>query len=110
MSQPFLEVGMGDRSGRPSAWSAGWARCTRGFGDARVRPRTAAWPAASGSRPSRTWRRLAVSRSTVVTTYDALRSEGLLESRQGSGLRIGRSVATGPTRSTRFRSAPSTAR
>jgi DNA-binding transcriptional MocR family regulator len=32
--------------------------------------------------------RLAVSRSTVVTAYDALRAEGLLESRQGSGTRI----------------------
>lgn len=33
-------------------------------------------------------RRLAVSRSTVVTAYDALRAEGLLESRQGSGTRV----------------------
>lgn len=32
--------------------------------------------------------RLAVSRSTVVTAYDALRAEGVLESRQGSGTRI----------------------
>ena len=32
--------------------------------------------------------RLAVSRSTVVAAYDALRSEGLLESRQGSGTRV----------------------
>lgn len=32
--------------------------------------------------------RLAVSRSTVVTAYDALRGEGLLESRQGSGTRV----------------------
>jgi DNA-binding transcriptional MocR family regulator len=32
--------------------------------------------------------RLAVSRSTVVTAYDALRTEGLLESRQGSGTRV----------------------
>jgi DNA-binding transcriptional MocR family regulator len=32
--------------------------------------------------------RLAVSRSTVVAAYDTLRSEGLLESRQGSGTRI----------------------
>jgi DNA-binding transcriptional MocR family regulator len=32
--------------------------------------------------------RLAVSRSTVVTAYDTLRSEGLLVSRQGSGTRI----------------------
>jgi DNA-binding transcriptional MocR family regulator len=32
--------------------------------------------------------RLAVSRSTVVAAYDQLRSEGLLESRQGSGTRI----------------------
>jgi DNA-binding transcriptional MocR family regulator len=32
--------------------------------------------------------RLAVSRSTVVTAYDTLRSEGLLESRQGSGTRV----------------------
>lgn len=32
--------------------------------------------------------RLAVSRSTVVTAYDALRSEGVLESRQGSGTRV----------------------
>lgn len=33
-------------------------------------------------------RRLSVSRSTVVTAYDALRSNGLLESRQGSGTRV----------------------
>jgi len=32
--------------------------------------------------------RLAVSRSTVVTALDALRAEGLLESRQGSGTRV----------------------
>jgi DNA-binding transcriptional MocR family regulator len=32
--------------------------------------------------------RLAVSRSTVVTAYDTLRGEGLLESRQGSGTRV----------------------
>ena len=32
--------------------------------------------------------RLAVSRSTVVTAYDTLREQGLLESRQGSGTRI----------------------
>jgi DNA-binding transcriptional MocR family regulator len=32
--------------------------------------------------------RLAVSRSTVVAAYDALRSAGLLESRQGSGTRV----------------------
>lgn len=32
--------------------------------------------------------RLAVSRSTVVTAYDTLRAEGLLESRQGSGTRV----------------------
>jgi DNA-binding transcriptional MocR family regulator len=41
-------------------------------------------------------RRLAVSRSTVVTAYDTLRAEGLLESRQGSGTRIGRSVGHRP--------------
>ena len=40
--------------------------------------------------------RLAVSRSTVVTAYDTLRSEGVLESRQGSGTRIRRGVATRP--------------
>lgn len=32
--------------------------------------------------------RLAVSRSTVVAAYDALRTEGILESRQGSGTRV----------------------
>jgi DNA-binding transcriptional MocR family regulator len=32
--------------------------------------------------------RLAVSRSTVVTAYDTLRAEGVVESRQGSGTRI----------------------
>jgi DNA-binding transcriptional MocR family regulator len=32
--------------------------------------------------------RLAVSRSTVVTAYDALRADGLVESRQGSGTRV----------------------
>ena len=39
--------------------------------------------------------RLAVSRSTVVTAYDTLRSEGVVESRQGSGTRVrGSRVAT----------------
>ena len=33
-------------------------------------------------------KRLAVSRSTVVTALDTLRTEGLLESRQGSGTRV----------------------
>ena len=33
-------------------------------------------------------RRLAVSRSTVVTAYDTLRADGVVESRQGSGTRI----------------------
>jgi DNA-binding transcriptional MocR family regulator len=37
--------------------------------------------------------RLAVSRSTVVTAYDSLREQGLLESRQGSGTRICAGVA-----------------
>lgn len=40
--------------------------------------------------------RLAVSRSTVVTAYDALRAEGLLESRQGSGTRVRGVRRTGP--------------
>ena len=41
--------------------------------------------------------RLAVSRSTVVTAYDTLRGEGLLESRQGSGTRVcGRSQGHAP--------------
>jgi DNA-binding transcriptional MocR family regulator len=40
--------------------------------------------------------RLALSRSTVVTAYDTLRSEGVLESRQGSGTRIRRGAATRP--------------
>ncbi|HLT69578.1 MAG TPA: PLP-dependent aminotransferase family protein [Acidimicrobiales bacterium] len=40
-------------------------------------------------------RRLAVSRSTVVTAYGHLRSEGLLESRQGSGTRV-RAQVSGP--------------
>ena len=41
--------------------------------------------------------RLALSRSTVVTAYDTLRSEGVVESRQGSGTRIRRRpVGHGP--------------
>ncbi len=43
--------------------------------------------------------RLAVSRSTVVTAYDTLRSEGVLESRQGSGTRVrspSEAAASGP--------------
>jgi len=40
--------------------------------------------------------RLAVSRSTVVTAYDTLRAEGVLESRQGSGTRIRPRPATVP--------------
>ena len=38
-------------------------------------------------------RRLAVSRSTVVTAYDTLRADGVVESRQGSGTRIRPGVA-----------------
>jgi DNA-binding transcriptional MocR family regulator len=34
--------------------------------------------------------RLAVGRSTVVTAYDTLRAEGVLENRQGSGTRVRR--------------------
>jgi DNA-binding transcriptional MocR family regulator len=42
--------------------------------------------------------RLALSRSTVVAAYDTLRSEGVVESRQGSGTRIRRrAVGHGPT-------------
>jgi DNA-binding transcriptional MocR family regulator len=41
--------------------------------------------------------RLAVSRSTVVTAYDTLRAEGVVESRQGSGTRIrGRALGERP--------------
>ena len=41
--------------------------------------------------------RLALSRSTVVAAYDTLRSEGVVESRQGSGTRIRRrAVGHGP--------------
>ncbi|HLM65532.1 MAG TPA: PLP-dependent aminotransferase family protein [Acidimicrobiales bacterium] len=40
--------------------------------------------------------RLAVSRSTVVAAYDTLRSEGLLESRQGSGTRVCTGATTDP--------------
>ncbi len=52
--------------------------------------------------------RLAVSRSTVVTAYDALRGEGLLESRQGSGTRVCPSARA--TTTSRRRSAPCTGR
>jgi DNA-binding transcriptional MocR family regulator len=45
--------------------------------------------------------RLAVSRSTVVSAYDVLRAEGVVESRQGSGTRVrgdrGPSVPINPT-------------
>src|SRR5437764_14621694 len=37
-------------------------------------------------------RGLAVSRSTVVAAYDHMRAEGWLESRQGSGTRVGWTV------------------
>jgi DNA-binding transcriptional MocR family regulator len=40
--------------------------------------------------------RLALSRSTVVSAYDTLRSEGLLESRQGSGTRVCASARRDP--------------
>ncbi|RKS10218.1 DNA-binding transcriptional MocR family regulator [Nocardiopsis sp. Huas11] len=40
---------------------------------------------------------LRISRTTVVSAYDALRTEGVLESRQGSGTRVSASV--GPVRS-----------
>ncbi|MFI6574977.1 PLP-dependent aminotransferase family protein [Nocardiopsis sp. NPDC050513] len=40
---------------------------------------------------------LRISRTTVVSAYDALRSEGILDSRQGSGTRVSASV--GPVRS-----------
>ena len=39
---------------------------------------------------------LRISRTTVVSAYDALRTEGVLESRQGSGTRVSASV--GPVR------------
>lgn len=52
--------------------------------------------------------RLAVSRSTVVTAYDALRGEGLLKSRQGSGTRVCPSARA--TTTSRRRSAPCTGR
>jgi DNA-binding transcriptional MocR family regulator len=51
--------------------------------------------------------RLAVSRSTVVAAYDALRAEGTLESRQGSGTRIRRRAPGGHTAvSSPFRVSP----
>ena len=52
--------------------------------------------------------RLALSRSTVVTAYDTLRSEGVVESRQGSGTRIRRRPSGTARRPSS--SAPSTAR
>ena len=51
--------------------------------------------------------RLAVSRSTVVAAYDTLRSEGVVESRQGSGTRIrGRSPAERRSLAPSFRVSP----
>jgi DNA-binding transcriptional MocR family regulator len=50
--------------------------------------------------------RLAVSRSTVVTAYDTLRSEGLLVSRQGSGTRIRPGAAIRPDPLESFRVSP----
>ncbi|HEY7073416.1 MAG TPA: PLP-dependent aminotransferase family protein [Acidimicrobiales bacterium] len=50
--------------------------------------------------------RLAVSRSTVVTAYDTLRSEGLLVSRQGSGTRIRPGAAVRPDPLQSFRVSP----
>jgi DNA-binding transcriptional MocR family regulator len=50
--------------------------------------------------------RLAVSRSTVVTAYDTLRSEGLLVSRQGSGTRIRRGAAARPAPLESFQVSP----
>ena len=41
-------------------------------------------------------RHLVVSRSTVVAAYDALRADGLLESRRGSGTRVAQLPASGP--------------
>ena len=83
---------MGSRSSRPSAWSDGPGPLHRKLSDA-LRPHENGRLAGGERLPSERdlARRLAVSRSTVVTAYDTLRSEGLLESRQGSGTRIGRS-------------------
>ena len=59
--------------------------------------------------------RLAVSRSTVVAAYDTLRSEGVVESRQGSGTRIrgrspgGRRTAAPSRKRTWMRSSPACA-
>src|SRR4029450_3999356 len=50
--------------------------------------------------------RRAVSRSTVVTAYDTLRSEGLLVSRQGSGTRIRPGAAIRPDPLESFRVSP----
>jgi DNA-binding transcriptional MocR family regulator len=43
-------------------------------------------------------RQLVVSRSTVVAAYDALRGEGLLESRRGSGTRVAQLAPSTPLR------------
>ena len=37
---------------------------------------------------------LAISRATVVTAYDKLREQGIVDSRQGSGTRVSRLAAT----------------
>ena len=68
-------------------WSEGPGPLHRKLSDA-IRSAAEKGRLASGERlPSERdlAQRLAVSRSTVVTAYDTLRSEGVLESRQGSG-------------------------
>lgn len=82
MSQPIEQVlGM---------WSEGPGPLHRKLSDA-LRAATETGRLRAGQRlPSERdlAERLALSRSTVVTAYDTLRSEGVVESRQGSGTRV----------------------
>ena len=77
------------------AWSEGPGPLHRKLGDAIRRAIEQGLLAAGERLPAERElaTRLAVSRSTVVTAFDALRGEGLLESRQGSGTRVRRHTA-----------------
>src|SRR5438477_9616142 len=81
---------MSDLAARLGTWSAAPGPLHRKLADAlEVAIERGDVPAGSLLPAERVMaRNLAVSRSTVVAAYDRLRSEGWVESRQGSGTRV----------------------
>jgi DNA-binding transcriptional MocR family regulator len=88
MGDPDIEIVLG-------TWSTGRGPLHRKLSDAlqRAIEHRALAPGTRLPAERELARRLMVSRSTVVTAYDALRARGLLESRRGSGTRV--ATATG---------------